>query len=308
MFGFFKPRPVATATAPAVSVSDKASPRGDAVVDAVLMSGVVLPPYPALLEELDQLMAHDDFELDRLVDVVVRDPSLTAALLRVANSPVFGLHQTLTSLRQAVTVLGLARTRAVLRSEVLRDVLRDYGNPAMIQALWQRFGDIGGLTAALAARSAILKHQSDLAYSVGIFHGTGCFILVKRFPQETRGLATAGKAFETQMCQLDEQLGADHAAIGALVARGWRLPPEVVEAIPQQRRLRQTPETMGTASPLACLLRLAVLLHDGNIEPESWPKLRDIASDQIGLDEADLNETMTELGLAETPSFPGRAE
>jgi len=265
------------------------------VVDAVLMSGVVLPPYPALLEQLDHLMARDDFELGRLVDIVNRDPSITAALLRVANSPVFGLHQAITSLRQAVTVLGLARTRAVLRSEVLRDALRGYADPSLVHALWERFGEIGNLAASLATRSGTLRAQSDQAYSAGIFHGTGCFILTKRYPNQTLWLGHVGSDFESRMEQMDAALGSDHAAISAMVARGWRLPREVTEAIAQQHRLRHSPELISRADPLPCLLRLAIVLHDGSATPEDWPELWETARDKLGLDVASLDATLEEL-------------
>ncbi len=265
------------------------------MVDAVLMSGVVLPPYPALLEQLDHLMARDDFELGRLVDIVNRDPSITAALLRVANSPVFGLHQAITSLRQAVTVLGLARTRAVLRSEVLRDALRGYADPSLVHALWERFGEIGNLAASLATRSGTLRAQSDQAYSAGIFHGTGCFILTKRYPNQTLWLGHVGSDFESRMEQMDAALGSDHAAISAMVARGWRLPREVTEAIAQQHRLRHSPELISRADPLPCLLRLAIVLHDGSATPEDWPELWETARDKLGLDVASLDATLEEL-------------
>lgn len=292
LFDFFKPRRDAKPAAP--TAEELAQRQDDAVVDAVLMSGVVLPPYPALLEQLDHLMARDDFELGRLVDIVSRDPSITAALLRVANSPVFGLHQTLTSLRQAVTVLGLARTRAVLRSEVLRDALRGYADPSLVHALWERFGEIGNLTASLATRSGTLRARSDLAYSAGIFHGTGCFILTKRFPNQTLWLGHVGTDFEDRMEQMDAALGTDHAAIGAMVARGWRLPREVADAIAQQHRLRHSPELIGRADPLACLLRLAIVLHDGSATPDDWPELWDTARDRLGLDAAAVDATMAE--------------
>jgi len=302
MFGFFKPHPP---TAPqTANVDTNARRQDDAVVDAVLMSGVVLPPYPALLEELDHLMARDDFELGRLADMVSRDPSLTAALLRVANSPVFGLRQSVSSLRQAVTVLGLARTRAVSRSEVLRDALRGYADPALIHALWERFGEIGNLAASLATRSPRLKPQSDLAYSAGIFHGTGCFILAKRFPGQTLWLTRVGADFESRMEQMDAALGTDYVAIGALVARGWRLPLEVSEAIAQQRRLRQAPETISAAPPLTCLLRLAIVLHDETAKPEDWPELWETARDRLELDASTLDAAMAEYRAAADRQSP----
>lgn len=294
MFSFFKPRPAQ----PQPPAQDRAeqSARGDAVVDAVLMSGVVLPPYPALLEKLDHLLARDDFELGRLVELVSKDPSLTAAILRVANSPVFGLRQTISNLRQAVTVLGLARTRAVLRSEVLREALHDYGDPALVQTLWQRFGEVGNLAASLASRSSILKSHADLAYSAGIFHGTGCFILAKRFPDKLHRLINAGREFEAWMEKLDLELGSDHAAIGALVARSWRLPGEVVDAIAQQQRLRPGTGALAPAEQLAYLLRLAILLHDTRTLPENWAALQKSVSQQLGLDADALNEALAELG------------
>lgn len=295
MFDFFKRKlPQASASA----VIPEAPPEADPLVDAVLMSGVVLPPYPALLTELDHLMARDDFELPRLVELVGRDPSLTAALLRVANSPVFGLRQSVSGLLQAISVLGLARARAVLTSAVLREVLREYGAPALVQTLWRRFSEIGELATSLASHSSLLKTRADLAYTTGMFHGTGSFILIKRFPRETSVLAHAEADFEATIAQLDAELGTDHAAIGAMVARGWRLPPEVVKAIAQQH---QSLPASGAADPgnrLTYLLRLAIALHDGVAQSADWPVVLAAADEFLGLDQAALDAALEGAGRA----------
>ena len=290
MFGFFKRSPL-----PAAEPVARAEPaaQGDPVVDAVLMSGVVLPPYPQVLDQLDHLMARDDFELPRLVDLVAHDPSLRAALLRVANSPVFGLRQSVSSLLQAITLLGLARARAVLLSEVLRDALRDYGDPGLVQALWTRFSAIGNLAAAIAARSTALRAHADLAYTTGMFHGTGSFILVKRFPHETASLALAGKGYAAELERLAAQLGSDTVPISAMVARNWRLPAEVCAAIALQSH---EPSIATAAGRLAVLLRLAIALHDAEHPGGEWPALWDSAAGVLGLDGEGLGEISALFG------------
>ncbi len=291
MFGFFKRQPPAVAPAPLA----EAPPRGDALVEAVLMSGVVLPPYPAVLAELDHLLAEEDFELPRLVDLVGRDPSLRAALLRVANSPVFGPRQPVSGLLQAITVLGLARARSVLVSAALRDALRDYGDPMLVRALWARFSAIGNLAASLASHSATLRQQADLAYTTGMFHGTGAFILAKRFPGETRVLAHAGRNFEDELQRLGAELGSDPARISAMVARNWHLPAEVAEAIARQRLGPQAIAESDTSGKLVCLLHLAIGRFD---DGEAAPDWRHDA-EMLGLDGDALDEILATQGAAE---------
>lgn len=261
--------------------------RTEAVVDAVLLSGVVLPTYPAILREMDALMAHEDFAVSQLAVVVARDPSMTAALLRVVNSPVFGLQQSVTRVSQALSLLGVGRVQAVIRSEVLRDALQDYGDPKLLQNLWERFGKIGKIAAILASRSTYLKNLSDLAYTIGIFHGVGAFILIKRFPKETQVLANAVPEFEQVMLALNGQLKTDHASIGGIVAKSWRLPPSVIDVIGRQRSWQQL---SGPSAALACLLRLAILIHDGDVAGEEWDATWQAAQSLVGLKEATLQE------------------
>lgn len=178
--------------------------------------------------------------------------------------------------------------------------MREYGSPSLIQSLWQRFGAIGNLAASLATRSRALHGQADLAYTTGMFHGTGCFILVKRYPVETHGLEQAGAQFEERMRQLDQRQGTDHAAISALIARNWRLPTAVTNAIAHQDQIPADLDEM--AGRLAHLLRLAITLHDGGTESEAWPAQWETTSRLLGLDLAALEEVAA--GEASAP-LPG---
>lgn len=282
MFGFFKKKTTPAVATPTISEP----PPRDMVVDAVLLSGVVLPPYPAILEEMDALIAHEDFAVNQLTVLIARDPSLTAALLRVANSPVFGLRQSVTRLSQALSVLGLGRVESIMRSEVLRDTLKDYGDPALLHTLWQRFGNIGKMAACMASHSTHLKSRADLAYTLGMFHGTGCFIIAKRFPTEMAVLKQPGLDFEATMLQLNHQLKTDHTSISGRVARSWRLPPDVVEAITKQRIWQQM---TGVAGALGCLLRITMLLHDHQEDGDEWAALWPHAQKTLGIDESVLD-------------------
>jgi HD-like signal output (HDOD) protein len=287
LFGLFKKQPEKL-NPPAIKQS--APSAKDHLVEAVLISGVVLPPYPTILEKIDRLLQRDDFPLSELATLIEHDAGLTAALMRVANSPVFGLSKTVTNIEQAFSILGTGRVQAILRSELLRNALKDYGNPHLLTYLWNRFNKISELATALANQSPLLKAKTDLIYMTAMFHGTGSFILLKRYPLKANGILKTDGDFEQQITQLNEVLNTDHTVIGGMVAKSWRLPMVVIDAIAGQR---DSSHTEGLTGILIQLLQAAILLHDSKLNSEAFKPIADFLTTKLGIDSAHIESLIS---------------
>jgi HD-like signal output (HDOD) protein len=279
MFGIFK-------KSTAKSSMDLAKPPPNApkdyLVEAVLISGVVLPPYPAVLEKIDLLLSHDDFPLSELKKLIEDDPSLTSSLMRVANSPVFGLSKSVANVEQAFSILGISRVQAILRSQLLRNALIDYGEPALLTQLWNRFNKIAELSTKLASSSPMLGSKCDLAYMTGMFHGTGSFIMLKRYPMKASQFIKPDCNFEQQMSRMNQTLNTDHAMIGSMVAKSWRLPIVVTDAISKQR---ETLSVDGLTGILINLLHAAILLHDNKFFDKEFEPILDYMINKLKIEE-----------------------
>ena len=92
-------------------------------LEALLGSGIKIPPQPRVLLEIDELLQQDDFSLKDLAKVIGKDVGLTAAVFRIANSPGMGSSQRIDSLDQAIAMLGSGPLVNMVKCSVLRQSL-----------------------------------------------------------------------------------------------------------------------------------------------------------------------------------------
>ncbi len=143
------------------------------------------------------------------------------------NSAAFNLRAEIHSIEHAVRLMGLRKLKDAIVRAALRKAL-DEGMPDF-QYL-SEFSHIVGTGAAVVAAHFDTVDPSD-AYMAGLFHESGCIFLMQRFPdyaqfhEENRMRPLSLPAMEK------EKYGASHPAIGFLLAKHWKLPEDVCQAI-----------------------------------------------------------------------------
>ncbi|MFZ5483775.1 MAG: HDOD domain-containing protein [Pseudomonadota bacterium] len=201
------------------------------LIDAILASGVKIPPMPTVLLEVLALERDDDAGAREYAAVIGGDPAMAGAIFRVVGSPVMGLRAKVDSLEKAITLLGLRTTVAVVRSEGLRGALHD---PALIQVmntLWARMHAVADFVLATVRLVRLRGLREDLAYQAGIFHDCGLAVLCRRDPAYAQAFRDA--AVWPDLAALDAAHQTNHAVVGLMVARNWQLPQEVADTIRQ---------------------------------------------------------------------------
>jgi putative nucleotidyltransferase with HDIG domain len=260
----------------------------DPLLDAVLASGVKLPTLSGNLARLHTLAADDNANPNELAQLIGKDPALTGEFIRVANSPVFRTRTPAKSVKAAITFLGRTKSLAIITSNALRSNFTGLSRPE-VQHIWAAASGVAD-GAWRAAQVSRFRHLADLAYLAGLMHDVGIPILIQRFPEY--GAHFIGSAsIDGAAAAADRALVTDHAAIGAMVARNWKLPAEVVEAI----TLHHRPTGLDRAEPhgasLAILVAAGHHLHAGGHDPD-WPEWAPAAATYLGLDEAKMAELL----------------
>lgn len=263
----------------------------DALVAAVLSSGVVLPSPGAGFLRLQAAAADDDAGPKELAAAVAHDPALTGALLRVANSPVFGLRSAPRSAHEAIAMLGHARTLATAASTTLRSQCTGL-DAAAIDALWQASARAADL-AYLFCRNTAHRAWADTAYLAALMQDSGVAVLLRRAPGHARLLRQSGPVLEAGTRAVNALTGCDHAAAGFLVARNWKLPDMVCETI----RCHHDPQLAGRLadSPrrLALILAIGRRLRDG-ASPD-WTDWAEPVQAEFGIGEIELDRLGAEF-------------
>lgn len=221
------------------------------LIDAILASGVKIPPMPGVLMEALALERDDDAGPREYAAVLGRDPAMAGALFRVVGSPVMGLRTKVDSLEKAITVLGLRTTLAVARSEGMRGALHDPELAAVMDALWHRMNAVADLVLATVRQLRLRSVREDLAFQAAIFHDCGVAVLCRRDLAYARAFMERNAGWP-DLLELDALHNTDHEVVGLMVARNWQLPADVAQTIRNHHALHPAtlPEPIRNLSAL----------------------------------------------------------
>jgi HD-like signal output (HDOD) protein len=267
----------------------------DKLIEAILASGVKIPPMPAALLDVLALERDDDAGAREYARAIGRDPAMAGAVFRVAGSPVLGLRAKVDTLEKAVAVLGLRTTLAVVRSEGLRGALHDPGLTTVMNALWQRMNAVAELVLATLRALRLRAISEDMAYQCAIFHDCGVAVLCRR--DAAYAAAFANPARWPDLLALDAEFRTSHAMVGQMVARNWQLPKDVADTIRQHhdRHPETLPENLRALIVLvqfACHLLAAKTGADDSEWNDIWKNHAQALFHACGRDAQELEEEL----------------
>ena len=203
-----------------------------APMDSVLEHHILdidIPPRPAILASVQVEMTADDPDFRRLEALISADVALAAGLIKTVNSPFFGLNRRVSTVHDALMLLGLASTCRAVAAFSLRRAFPDSGH---FERFWDSSAKVAGLSGWLTKRLGSLKLRADEAYTYGLFRDCGVVILMRRFPQYQATLKAANGECELAFTDIERQhLPTDHTVIGRLMAQNWWLPDVLCDAI-----------------------------------------------------------------------------
>ena len=201
--------------------NSKLSPLDTLLGEAV--NGIGIPPRPRVLEHLRVELQRADPDLERLASIIATDVSLSAGVMKMANSPYFGLGGRARTAQHAVLLLGLdTATRAITGMVLLAKLPR----AVSLERFWDGSARIAQLSGWLASRIPLNPplNPGD-AYSFGLFRDCGIAVMMRRFPNYAETLGIANHSAELSFTAIeDSRHCGNHAAIGYLMARNWWLP------------------------------------------------------------------------------------
>lgn len=188
-----------------------------------------LPSLPLTVVALGEAVQDERCTVDRILGILSKDPSLSATLLRLANSALYSTEGAAMDLRTAVLRLGFD---AVANLGTGAAVIRTLKGGAHLDALklWQHSVAVG-LTAKGVCVLARRHGQAETAFLTGLLHDIGKIALDTCFPEAYEEViqAVAGGSYFVDAERA--LLGMDHAEAGALLAAEWSFPQAIVEVI-----------------------------------------------------------------------------
>jgi HD-like signal output (HDOD) protein len=268
-----------------------------------LLADVVIPPRPTVVTAVLEERARPEPDLKRVAALISGDVGLSAAVLKTVNSPLYGLRRQVTSIDQAVNMLGMSNVGALVTGLALRNAVPAQG--------LERFWDGAARTALVAsylAKQLGCSSRED-AHLFGLFHDCGIPLLMQRFPdyRDTQHQANQehGRAFTDVE---DERHATNHAVVGGLLASNWHLPDHLREAIRAHHDLAVFQSGLSSAAMnLVAIGLLAEYIESGHSRlagDGEWDKLGGAVMAHLMMDadaveelSRDAREMLEESGL-----------
>lgn len=171
----------------------------------------------------------------QIAEVIRRDPSLCARLLRMVNSVYFGLSTRVNNIEEAVFFLGLRQIRELSMAtpviEELDELQQNASATLPWKDLWSHSIGTAILTREILAATP-LHIDDDTDYLIGLLHNVGKVVMAYAFPDELRTLMLAPADTANAFCELERRhIGWDHGRIGAYYLERHKLSEEIVFAV-----------------------------------------------------------------------------
>lgn len=193
------------------------------------LRGIKIPSPPQLVIDLQVQMQLPDVHIETIAEIVSKDVGISGNVIKLINSPFFGMRNPIISISHATKLLGLQNIINIVNSIVLPESFSSHKLIDMTQ-FWDNATDVAVVSAYIARTTGIAV--SDEAYVLGLFHNAGIALLIEKFPHY---LALLNKAYSEQRCRITDienhKIKCNHAVAGYYVAKSWYLPMHISEAI-----------------------------------------------------------------------------
>jgi len=286
-------------------------------------SGISIPSCPAILNELRAEIGCDDPDAGAIARLVVGDVALSVAVLRVVNSPIYGLSRKVESIARAVSILGLQRLAVLVTNVLVRQALPSKGLD--LDDFWDRSNK-----RAFAMCSLAKIHRgidADTAQSAGLLCDIGVPLLIQRFadygdtlklandfnvgiplllrqfPQYADVIVSGHEARPKGFTEIEfERHGLDHTKIGAMMARSWGLGDTLCQTIRHHHdhALLQDPTAPDALRRLVAICFIAeftIQRLGGVVETHEWIQGADPALSTLFWNEQDMRDWADDLGM-----------
>lgn len=242
-----------------------------------------LPSLPAVVMELLNSIDRDDIDISVLAKKVSHDQALTAKTLKLANSPIYATQVKVTTIQQAITLLGFKSVRSLITAAAVAGCFPNSRCAGFdFKAFW-RHSIATAVCATVLARH--LHINQDYSFTAGLLHDIGRLVLVTSFSHQYEQVIEYRAAHDCYMLDAEHQiLGIDHVIAGHALAEHWRFSDTMQKAIAGHHE----PEVPG-AGFLAAIVHVADFIVHGldlaGAEDDLVPPLSLVALNALGMDE-----------------------
>lgn len=211
----------------------------------LVVGGQELAPFPTLISDALRKISEPDFDLNLIADLLIRDPGVTMRLLGMVNSAALSRGRPVTSVHQAVVILGRNQLESLLISLAVKGSLP---SPTVPGFDGHRFWMTAARRAAIAGQLATHVDPSRRSenFTAALLQDMALPVLAQRADGYSNTLQDWHES-QSDLTSLERSShGWDHGEVGSLMATSWQFPSELVSFLDDHH---SSPEPLDTLLP-----------------------------------------------------------
>jgi len=192
-----------------------------------------LPCLPSSYRDMMEELESEEASVKKITKIISRDVGMSVKILQLANSAYFGIRPHVSSVSQAIILLGLDTIKAlVLSAKIFSHFDRINLEGFSLSALWDHSMVVGDWVKRIAVTENVPQEIVDTARMAGMLHDIGKLVFASKIPAEyEQALCLSSKEKVSSFEAEKEVIGATHAEVGAYLLGLWGFTDSTVEAL-----------------------------------------------------------------------------
>jgi putative nucleotidyltransferase with HDIG domain len=266
------------------------------LLEAVLQSVTQLPPFPAVIQRVLQLVEDPKTSAQDVVEVIQYDQSITANVLMVCNSAYFALHRPVHSLSEALVRIGFNNLVEIIltRGTSFLFFQACQGYQLASGELWRHSVACAILSQILADR--LKQKKTPIQFTAALLHDVGKVVLAGFVRDHLEEIRIRVQEEKLSFVEAEKAtLGIDHAELGGRIAESWKFPPDIVAGIRYHHTPFLAPEFHDLVSLIYLCDVVALMTGTGGGTDGLSPDGAKEVMKQYALTAQDLEEVIADL-------------
>jgi len=274
-----------------------------------ILQGIKIPPQPQILVDLQMEQVMPDPDLRQIARLISQDVGLSGTMLKFVNSPFLGLSNKITSIEQAVSLLGLNSVINILNGLSIKGEMSDEKIVVMTR-FWDTANDIAMVCATIAKKIGF--NSPDETYALGLFHNSGIPLMMQRFDNYLDVMEEGYAETTNRLIDVENRLfNTNHAVVGYYTAKSWNLPISICDVIAEHHSAEVIFKNKDGKSQekktLLAILKIAEHICGNYITLGSqttdfeWERISKDILEYVGLtsyDIEDMKENFKDMGIS----------
>ncbi|MDR1310176.1 MAG: HDOD domain-containing protein [Deltaproteobacteria bacterium] len=241
-----------------------------------------LPTVPGIVAKISRMVENPETSAAEVGRLISQDQVLSAKVLRMANSAFFGMSRKISSISQALVILGFEVVKGLVLTSSVFDMIQK-----SMAGLWEH--SIGCAAASGAVATLLGRDDAEEILVAGLLHDLGKVVLALNLPEEMRLIMAKVSSGDVLFYEAENQLlDFDHSELGQWLAEHWNLP----ESLAEPMRLHHRPEKAVLKPECTAIVHIADIIIRakgfGNAGDMLVPPISMAAWEMLGLRKTDF--------------------